>query len=334
MGASPDPRDADGAPSVAIVVVSWNTRELLAGCLTSMAGDVDDGRAWVCVVDNDSDDGSADMVAQEFPWVDLVRAGRNLGFGAAVNLGVRRSPPTRWVAPCNADIALEPDTLRLLLDAAERDAGAGAIAPLLVGDDGEPQHSVYPFPEPAFTLLFNLGLHRLSRRWADRHCVPGLWDRSRAREVPWVIAAFLLVRREAWRQVGGFDERQWMYAEDLDLGWRLAGAGWSTRYEPQARVFHHGSAAAILAWGDARTARWMDATYAWMLWRRGPVRTRLVAAVNVAGAAARVALFSVLAHRDAERWSEPLADNREWSRLHRLGLRRRKRIGAQSARRD
>ena len=313
------------------MVVSWNTRELLARCLTSMAADARAGRAVVCVVDNASSDGSADMVAEDFPWVELIQAGRNLGFGAAVNLGVDRAAPTPWVAPCNADIALEPGTLAALVESGERAPGAGAVAPLLIGEDGQEQHSVFPFPDLAFTLWFNLGLHQVSRRWADRHCVSGRWNRDRSRDVPWAIGAFLLVRRTAWEQVGGFDEQQWMYAEDLDLGWRLRRAGWSTLYVPQARIRHYGSAAAAQVWGDSRTDRWMDATYAWMLRRRGPVRTRVVAGINVAGATARVGLFWALARRDPGRWTAPLVDNREWRRVHRLGLRRRDQIGLLSA---
>jgi N-acetylglucosaminyl-diphospho-decaprenol L-rhamnosyltransferase len=318
------------AASVTLVIVSWNTRDLLARCLESMAADVRDGQAAVCVVDNASSDGSAEMVERDFPWATVVRSGGNIGFGPAVNLGVRAMPATPWVAPANADIALEPGTLRTLLEApAPR---SGALAPLLVGADGEPQHSVYPFPGLGFTLLFNLGLHRVSRRWADRHCVPGAWNRMRRRPVPWVVGAFLLVRREAWEQVGGFDESQWMYAEDLDLGWRLAQAGWTTLYVPEARVLHYGAAAAEQAWGDdARLDRWTDATYAWMLRRRGLVRTRLVAALNVGGSLVRIKALHWLVKRDPDRWHSGLEDNVRWNRVHKLGLRPRAQIGALSA---
>src|SRR5439155_1129305 len=118
-------------------------------------------------------------------------------------------------------------------------------------------------------------------------CLEGCWNPEREREVDWAIGAFLLIRREAWDAAGGFDDRQWMYAEDLDLGWRVAQAGWSTRYVPSARVLHHASAATTQAWGDERTLRWLRSTYAWMLRRRGPLRTRTTAAINVLGAYAR-----------------------------------------------
>ena len=321
--------------SVTVVIVSWNTRDLLARCLESLAADADAGRAAVCVVDNESSDGSAEMAERDFPWVTVVRSGGNIGFGPAVNLGVERMPRTPWVAPANSDLELEPGTLATLLDAASGDARAGAVAPLLLGVDREPQHSVYPFPTVGFTLLFALGLHRVSRRFADRYCVPGAWDRFRRRRVPWVIGAFLLVRRDAWDAIGGFDPAQWMYAEDLDLGWRLARGGHPTLYVPEARVIHHGAAASEQAWSDdARLARWTDATYAWMLRRRGLVRTRIVAGLNVAGSLARIKVFHQLAKRNPGRWHPDLEDNVRWNRVHKLGLRPRAEIGSLSARPD
>jgi GT2 family glycosyltransferase len=272
------PDDPTGA--VAVAVVSWNTRDLLRACLRSLA---DEPLAEVWVVDNASADGSAAMVEAEFPAVRLVASDRNLGFGRAVNLVAARTTAP-WIAPANADVELAPGALRALLDAGERLPRAGVLAPRLELPSGVTQHSVYAFPTIPFTALFNLGFHR---RYGDRLCLEGHWDPSRERDVDWAIGAFLLVRRAAWDAAGGFDDAQWMYAEDLDLGWRAARAGWSTHYVPAARVRHHASAATTQAWGDERTLRWLRSTYAWLLRRRGLARTRATALVNVAGAYAR-----------------------------------------------
>ena len=163
------------------------------------------------------------------------------------------------------------------------DTKAGALAPRLLRPDGTTEHSVHPFPGLRFTAAFALGL---TKPYGDRLCLEGAWDPERARRVPWAIGAFLLLRREAFDAAGGFDERQWLFAEDLDLGWRLRRAGWATRYEPAARVEHAGSAATG-AFGDERTERWQRATYAWILRRRGIAVTRLTALLNVLGALAR-----------------------------------------------
>ena len=267
-------------PAVAVAVVSWNTRDLLRECLRSLEG-VPEAEVWV--VDNASSDRSADMVRSEFPWARLEALESNVGFGPAVNLVAAKSSAP-WIAPANADVALRPGALQALLGAGSRCPRAGVLAPRLELPSGETQHSVYAFPTVPFTALFNLGFHG---RFGDRLCLEGHWDPSRERDVDWAIGAFLLVRRAAWDAAGGFDDQQWMYAEDLDLGWRVARAGYTTRYVPSAVVLHHASAATTQAWGDERTLRWLRSTYAWMLRRRGPLRTRTTALINVLGAYAR-----------------------------------------------
>ena len=280
-----------GAP-VTIAVVSWNTRDLLARCLDSMAPEVERGRAEVWVVDNASTDGSAEMVRERFAWAQLVASGENMGFGRAVNL-VAGETTSEWIATANADIALRAGTLDALLEAGERDPGAGAIAPRLVLPNGNTQHSVFAFPTIAFSAILAVGAFRLSSAVADRLAFPGHWDTERARRVPWAVAAFLLFRRAAWHDAGGFDERQWMYAEDLDLGWRLRQAGWATRYEPRAVVDHEHAAATTQLWGPELAPHWQRSTYGFIARRRGSGYARAVAVLNLVGAILRWARLAV-----------------------------------------
>lgn len=312
------PGDPHDRPPVTIAVVSWNTRELLGRCLRSLSPDVAAGRASVWVVDNASTDGSADLVRREAPWATLVEPGENLGFGAAVDLVAERTD-SPWLAPANADVALAPDALVALLEGGS-DPRVGVVAPRLVLPDGRTQHSVYPFPTLPFTLLFNAGLPRVVPGLAERLCLEGHWDPTRARIVDWAIGAFLLVRRSAFDAVGGFDAGQWMYAEDLDLGWRLHAAGWATRYEPRAIVHHEESAATSAAFGDTKALRFMAATYEVLARRRGASRARMTAAVNCAGAAARIVWMTALARHDP-RWTTARDSNRHWLAAHRQGLR-------------
>ncbi len=275
-----------GPAPITVAVVSWNTAELLDACLHALRPDMQAGLAECWVVDNASSDGSAELVEREHPDVHLLRSGSNLGFGAAVNLVARRTT-TPWVAPCNADVAVRRDALVRLLAAGRRFPSAGALAPALCTPGGRLQHSVHAFPTLPKTLAFNLGLGRLVPTLGDRLALPGAWDPSRSRNVDWAHGALLLVRREAWDAVGGFDERMWMYAEDLDLAWRLRAAGWRTRYEPGAVVDHHVSAATRQAWGDGREIQAQRAAYTWLRRTRGRGRTILTASINVAGAGAR-----------------------------------------------
>ena len=303
---------------VAIAVVSWNTRDLLDACLRSLERDAAAGRAEVWVVDNGSTDGSAELVRDRHPWAELIE-GDNVGFGTAVNRVAARTA-TPWIAAANADVELTGGALETLLEAGAQHPEAAVIAPRLVLGDGQVQHSVHPFPTAATTLLFNLGLAQAIPALGDRLTIEGRWDSTRARTVDWAVGAFVLLRREAFDAVGGFDRSQWMYAEDLDLSWRLSLAGWRTWFEPSAVVRHAGAASTSQAWGDELTEQFMWSTYAWMLRRRGLAVVRMTALVNLLGAVARAAVLSVRAWRDPERFGYRRARALEWARVHRIGL--------------
>jgi len=307
---------------VAIAVVTVGPKEVLAAALDSMRTDVDAGLAEVWVVDNGSTDGSGTLVAERYPWARLLVPDENLGYGRAVNLVAERSEAP-WIAASNDDVELRRGALERLLAAGERHPRVGALAPRLELPDGSTQHSVHPFPTLGFTLAFNLGLYALSRRAADRRCLEGAWNPTVAREVPWAMAAFLPVRREAFAALGGFSSEQFMHAEDLDLGWRLARAGWSTWYEPAATVLHRGSVSTSIAYGERLRQHWVDATYAWLGRTRGPAVARTTAAINLAGAAVRAAALAPLAKARPERWGGRFAESRSWLVAHRAGLRRR-----------
>ena len=304
--------------AVTVAVVSWNTRELLLRCLRSLKAEVDAGRAEAWVIDNASTDGSADAARAAAPWAHVVDAGANLGFGAAVNAIAERTE-SEWLLAANADIALEPGALGALL-AAGAPERVGAVAPRLLLSDGSTQHSVHPFPTVPLTLAFNLGLPRLAPQMADFLCLEGFWDPARARTVPWAIGACLLLRREAFDAVGGFDQRQWMYAEDVDLCWALASDSWAVRYEPTARVLHESGAATTTAFGERPEGRFMAATYAMLTRRRGPVTACATAAINIAGAAARATWMTPLGLLD-ERWRQPAREHRHWLAAHLHGVR-------------
>lgn len=219
---------------VAAVIVSYNVRELLLGCIASLRADgVDD----IVVVDNASRDGSADAVRVHEPDATVVSLDTNLGFGAGANRGVARTTAP-YVLVVNPDVVVEPGSTKTLVDALEADPGLGIIGPGIETPDGSLYPSARAFPSVvdaaghAF-LHFLWPTNRFSRRYRLLD-----WDRSTARDVDWIAGTHLLVRREAWDAVGGFDEAYFMYMEDVDLCWRLRHAGWRTGYEPAARVTH------------------------------------------------------------------------------------------------
>ncbi len=298
-------------PPVAIAVVSWNTRALLDACLSSMRADARDARAEVWVVDNGSIDGSPEMVAERHRWAHLMRAEENLGFGRAVNR-VAAQTDAPWIAAANADIALTPPALARLLDAGARDPRAGAIAPRLLLPDGTTQPSVQEFPSLRDSVLSAL---RLRPGGARR------WDLDRPAGVPWATGAFLLLRRTAFEQAGRFDERQWLYAEDLDLCWRLGRKGWSVRYEPSAHVRHEENAATAQALGTDFDETWLRATYAWQAEVQGVRRTWAAALVELAACTPRLWVLGLLAPRSPERFAHRALAARRAAVAARFGLR-------------
>jgi N-acetylglucosaminyl-diphospho-decaprenol L-rhamnosyltransferase len=315
------------APKVVVAVVSWNTRELLRRCLGSLEPESRRRLAEVWVVDNASADGSAEMVREHFGWVQLIASKENLGFGRAVNAVAERTS-WDWLAVANADVALRPGALDTLLESGYRDPGAGAIAPRLVLPNGQTQHSVFAFPTIPFALTLQTSAYKLWRALGDRMAIPGYWDSDRARRVPWAIAAFLLVRRSAWGATGGFDDRQWMYAEDLDLGWRLHRTGWATRYEPRAVVDHESGASTSQSWGAELAPVWQRSTYGFMARRFGMPRTRAVAAISFAGQAARWLALAPSALLRPDRHRERHEALGRWVMVHGRAMRSRAEVEA------
>jgi N-acetylglucosaminyl-diphospho-decaprenol L-rhamnosyltransferase len=156
---------------------------------------------------------------------------------------------------------------------------------------------------------------------ADRLCIEGYWNPDREREVAWAHGAFLLVRRDAFNLIDGFDEAQWMYAEDIDIAWRLTRSGYSVRYEPAATVRHAVSASTRQAFADfERDERHVMASYAWLARRRGTRVARLTAALNLTGAVLRLLVFTPLAWIRPRRWRAPRDLARRFVALHRRGL--------------
>jgi hypothetical protein len=230
---------------VTAVIVSWNTRELLARCLSALDGAAGGLRVETIVVDNGSTDGSQAMVATKFPRVRLIQSPGNVGFGRACNVGAAAGTG-RAILLLNSDAELAPGALAALLGALDSDATLGAVFARLVNADGTLQPSVHEaLPTPwtqagdvlfASSLKYALyrapGLKRvLLRGTLRRHAA--------ARDVAWGGAACVLVRRKAFEAVDGFDERFFMYMEDVDLCARLGGAGFRLRYVPDAVAVHH-----------------------------------------------------------------------------------------------
>jgi GT2 family glycosyltransferase/glycosyltransferase involved in cell wall biosynthesis len=224
---------------VSVVIVSFNTRELLERCLEGVRAQegVD---LQVIVVDNASADGSSEMVRERFPEVELIQMGENAGFAKANNVAFDRCRGT-YVLLLNSDAFLARGAISELVAAAERHYAAGAVGPRLLNTDGTLQRSAWPFPSPGRLALEAVGLHRPLRRIGLLEDL-GTWAHDEERTVDFLIGACLLLRAEALAEAGGFDETFWLYGEEADLQRRLADRGWAVVLTPGAEATHVGSA--------------------------------------------------------------------------------------------
>ncbi|MCA9869193.1 MAG: glycosyltransferase family 2 protein [Anaerolineae bacterium] len=236
---------------LSIVIVNWNTRQLLMQCLESVNGD----RLSVIgnpppnteyrlpftetlVVDNASSDGSAATVRERFPGVHLIENGRNTGFALANNQGICHSRG-RYVMLLNSDTVVHPGALQTMIDFMDAHPEVGACGPRLLNGDGSLQPSVHPMLTPGREFWRLSFLEQLSPRATypvDR------WDTVTPRPVEVIKGACLVLRRAALDQIGLLDDRYFMYTEEVDLCYRLAQDGWQLWYVPLAVVTHFGEA--------------------------------------------------------------------------------------------
>lgn len=305
-------------PTVRVGIVSWNTAELLDACLGALPAALDGVDADVVVVDNASADGSADVAARH-TGVTVVRNAGNDGYAKAMNDALGASEADVLIA-LNPDTVAPPGSLAALAHLVVDTPDVGLVVPRLRNADGSTQHSVYRFPSVAVAGAVGLLPSRLHRGAVGRRfCLEGHTPHDEARDIDWAIGAVHAIRREALAGEPPYRERWFMYVEDLDLCWRLRRRGWRVRLEPSVEITHVGNAAGAQAWGEERTARWLDATYDWYALERGPLRARVWGAVNLAGvavkyAANRAAAALHLPGSGARGWW--LGQLRRWIPLH------------------
>jgi GT2 family glycosyltransferase len=225
--------------TIAIVIVNYNTSEHLRRCLASIG---EENNTEIIVVDNASQDGSAEMVRTTFPHVTLLARSFNIGYGAAANEAVAGCDADS-ILLLNSDTLLQCNSVHALRSYLENHPQAAVVGPRLHNPDGTLQASCYPFPTPFFLFLEESLLGRLVGRVpALRERYLRTWQHNKARIVPWVLGAALAFRRDAFLAVGGFDPTYFMYFEEIDLCYRLAALGWQSHFAPVTTIVHAGGA--------------------------------------------------------------------------------------------
>lgn len=229
---------------VSVCIVNWNTRELLRNCLRSIEAKTHGLIYEVIVVDNDSADGSAEMITNAFPWVKLVLPKANLGFARGSNLAAN-SAKGDYILYLNPDTELVTNALHGMWEYLRRNPSCGVVGCRLLNSDGSIQWTcASAFPSPRNELSSLLLLDRLfptSRVFSSREL--NYWDHKDSRDVECLSGACMLVSREHVEGLGGFDESLFMYGEDLDLCCRVSHLGLRLRYLASEVIFHHEGAA-------------------------------------------------------------------------------------------
>ena len=282
---------------VSLLIVSWNSRSRLQRCLGSLPRT----NVEIIVTDNASGDGSADMVAAEYPEITLIRETENRGFAAAINLAVQRAT-SPLVLLLNADVEIFPDAIDSLSSFLDTNPAYGAAGGRLVDADGQFQRgfSVRRFPTMA---SFAVDLLPLDTVWPNnpvsrRYHAADLDDRV-TQPVDQPAAACLMVRRAALEQLGGLDERFYpAWFEDVDLCRRLKAAGWEIAFVAEATCRHEGGVAMTTLGLTAFSRIWYKNLRRYVEKHHGLLAARTIRALVVVGMAERFVVSMAMGRQD------------------------------------
>jgi len=237
--------DTERKPDVSTVIVNTNTRDWLEGCLNSLEAADNYESLQVIVVENASTDGSRELLAERFPWAQAIHQEKTIGFGPANNVGAREAKSDILLF-LNQDTVVEPDSLRLFLEALDDHPNWGAAGGIIFDGDDERECSTGSYPTMASLVLNRLlitipFLRPLFGLSAFQH-----WKGyDRIRHVGWVTGAYLWIRRDLFETIGGFDEAIFLYCEDVDLCYRVTERGYDCLYLPAGPIVHHRNKAPV-----------------------------------------------------------------------------------------
>lgn len=297
---------------LSVIVVSWNTKDLLQGCLDSIRDTVSAIEHEVIVVDNGSTDGSRELVSSEYPEVLLIANDRNLGFAGANNqaIGVSRG---RLVLLLNSDAVLLPGAASQLVDFLDSHSGSAVAGAQLLNPDGTFQWSYANFPTLVGELLLATKLAKLVHgatfpSYSEE-------DSQQERAVDWVMGACMLVRRSAIERVGMLDEDYFMYTEETDWCYRMVQAGWTVDYVPAAKVVHWGGKSAGRA-PERRRSQIYLSKLRFFRKHRGPLTARAFRhAIQLASAAKLLVWAAASLTRERSRHERARQQVRSYARL-------------------
>jgi N-acetylglucosaminyl-diphospho-decaprenol L-rhamnosyltransferase len=287
--------------TISILIVNWNSRELLRRCLESIRTTCRDLGPQVVVVDGGSFDGCGEMIAADFPEVEFVQSQENIGFGRCNNLGFERVNGDMLLL-LNPDTEIRPGTVQTLLAEYARLPRGGMLAPRLLNSDLTPQSSVHALPRPVRQALDSEFLRKLLSPvswWAP----PTGFHPSTSVAVEAVAGACMLLPSKLFRRVGGFGPEYFMYAEDMDLCLKIQQAGHIIYYVPDAEILHHSGASSETQGSKFSAVMMREALHTYLTRHRGGFSGFLYRAVTCSSSIVRLLFLYVtlLGTRDQRR---------------------------------
>jgi len=224
--------------TVSIIIVNWNTKEMLQDCIKSIPIGAGNISYQIIVVDNASGDGSAEVIGKNFPEIILIKNNKNKGFAYACNQGAAAAKNT-YLFFLNPDTLLEKDCLQNLVSFSDKQSWMGAVGPQLIGRDGKIQNSVRYFPRIRDILIRDTFLKKIIPVSKKKKFLVRISQKEPS-SVEQISGAAFLIRRDLWKDIGGMDERFFMFYEEVDLCKRLKDLGYGIYYLPSARIVHRG----------------------------------------------------------------------------------------------
>ena len=243
-------------PVVSIVIVNWNVKELLLGCIESIVRTAEDIPYEIIVVDNGSSDGSAEAVARLYPDVKLIRNLRNEGFARANNEAARRAQG-KYICFLNPDTVVKPNALRYMIEVLDSDEKVAIVGPKLLNEDGSLQPSCRNFLTNLNLMMSHLLFKPIFSQRIRASLVYEYWGHDQTREVDWLVGACLMVRKSALERIGPFDEGYFMFHEDTDLCFRAKSMGYKVVFCHNASVVHFGGRSCRQRWGDFTVLKYL-----------------------------------------------------------------------------
>jgi len=227
-------------PDVSIIIVNWNTKDILRDCLNSIHRETQGIQFETILIDNASTDGSVEMIKKDFPQVILIENQDNRGFAAANNQGMKIAQG-RYVLLLNPDSVIEEGAIQKSISFADGYPSAGVVGIKTFFGDGQLQQNCFQYASILNLLISTIGLRNLfpkHRLWGRERYM--WWDYKSVKEVDVVTGCYMLVRREVLKEVGLMDEEYFMYGEEMDWCWRINNSGWKVVFYPQAQFIHYG----------------------------------------------------------------------------------------------